>query len=116
MEFYMPKITNTAILCLDSGPGCFLSCSAWAQEDSIKEIHFKNASKEYHYGIPFLYLQGTDYEAGLQYGNLLKVELNAMHEDFEKFKEQMMENEICYLPWYKRIIANLFGEWYGNTK
>ena len=105
----MPKITTQRYYVWTLVLGVFLSCSAWAQEDSIKEIHFKNASKEYHYGIPFLYLQGTDYEAGLQYGNLLKVELNAMHEDFEKFKEQMMENEICYLPWYKRIIANLFG-------
>lgn len=46
---------------------------------------------------------------GLQYGTLLKTELKAMYEELEKFKEQMMEKEIQYLPWYQRILANLFG-------
>ena len=63
----MPKITTQRYYVWTLVLGVFLSCSARAQEDSIKTIHFKNASKEYHYGIPFLYLQGTDYEAGLQY-------------------------------------------------
>ena len=80
-----------------------------AQEDSTKPIYFENGYKEYHYGIPFLYLEGTDYEIGRQYGTLLKSELKAMHEEFEKFKEQMMENEIRYLPWYQRLFANLFS-------
>ena len=76
---------------------------------STKASHFEDAYKEYHYGIPFLYLQGTDYEVGLQYGNLMKRELTAMHEEFERFKEHLMEKEIHYLPWYERIFANLFG-------
>ncbi len=105
----MPKITTQRYYVWTLFLGVFLTFSACAHEDSTKAIHFKNGYKEYHYGIPFLYLKGTDYETGLQYGTLLKVELYAMHEDFEKFKEQMMENEIRYLPWYKRIIANLFG-------
>ncbi|MFZ1977577.1 MAG: hypothetical protein WAV76_06435 [Bacteroidota bacterium] len=89
--------------------GVFLYSRAAIQGDSTTSIHFKNGYKEYHYGIPFLYLKGTDYETGLQYGTLLKDEITTMHEDFEKFKKQMMENEIQYLPWYERIIANLFG-------
>lgn len=80
-----------------------------AQEDSTKTIRLGHGYKEIHYGIPFLYLQGTNYEIGLQYGTLLKSELVAMHKEFEKFKEHMMENEIHYLPWYQKIFANLFG-------
>jgi hypothetical protein len=86
-----------------------LSGSVKAQNDSTKTIHFKNGYKEYHYGIPFVYLKGTDYETGLQYGTLLKGELKEMYENFEKLKEQMMEKEIQYLPWYQRVLANLFG-------
>ena len=65
--------------------------------------------KSFTTGFRFFYLKGTDYEAGLQYGTLLKSDLNAIYEEFEKFKERTMANEIRYLPWYKRIIANLFG-------
>jgi len=72
-------------------------------------IRFEHGYKEIHYGIPFLYLHGTNYEVGLQYGNLLKNELAALHEEFEKFKTHMMENEIQYLAWYERIFANIFG-------
>jgi hypothetical protein len=87
----------------------FVNTITAAQEDSAKAIHCGNGYMEYHYGIPFVYVQGTDYEAGLQYGTLLKSELKSMHEEFEKFKEQMMVNEIRYLPWYQRVLANLFG-------
>ena len=79
-----------------------------AQDDSSKAVRFGHSYKEIHYGIPFLYLQGNNYEIGLQYGTLLKSELVAMYEEFEKFKEQMMDKEIHYLPWYQKIFANLF--------
>jgi hypothetical protein len=87
----------------------FLNYTVKGQDDSTKGVHFQNGYMEWHYGIPFLYLKGDDYEVGLQYGTLLKNELTAMHEMFEKFKEEMMENEIRHLPWYERIFANLFG-------
>ena len=89
--------------------GLILNCNVRGQDDSTKAIHFQNGYKEDHYGIPFLYLEGTDYEVGLQYGTLLKAELIAMHRDFEEFKETMLRNEIRYLPWYQRVFANLFG-------
>ena len=89
--------------------GVLLPCNVKSQDDSAGTIHFKTGYKEYHYGIPFLYLQGTNYEVGLQYGTLLKNDLTAMHREFEKFKEQMMKTEIRYLPWYERMFANLFG-------
>jgi hypothetical protein len=80
-----------------------------AREDSTRTVRFEHGCKEYHYGIPFVYLQGTDYEVGLQYGALLKDELREVYEEFGRYKEQMMEKEIRYLPWYQRIFANLFG-------
>jgi hypothetical protein len=92
------------------------ACSVKAQEDSTKSIHFKNGYKEYHYGIPFLYLKGTDYEVGYQYGYLLKNELKSFYEVFETFKEDFLDKEISYLPWYKRIFANLFGSMVFNHK
>lgn len=84
--------------------GLLLNCNVRGEDDSTKAIHFENGYKEYHYGIPFLYLEGNNYEVGLQYGTLLKSELKAMHEEFEKFKDQMMENEIRYLPPWKSIV------------
>ncbi len=80
-----------------------------AQNDSTKTAHFENGYKEYHYGIPFLYLKGTDYEVGLEYGHLLHDELKSLYGEFEIFKQNMMNNEIKYLPWYERVFANLFG-------
>jgi tetratricopeptide (TPR) repeat protein len=80
-----------------------------AENDSVKTVRFEKGYKESHYGISFLYLEGTDYEAGLQYGHLLKNELKIMYEEFEDFKENFLDKEINYLPWYQRIFANLFG-------
>jgi len=89
--------------------GLLLACSVRAQDDSTKTVQFRNGYKEYHYGIPFLYLEGTDYEVGMQYGHLLKDELKELYNEFEEFKQNLMEKEIKYLPWYQKIFANLFG-------
>jgi len=102
------------LLCLLAG------CSTAAQVDSAKAapkaIKCGNGYLEYHYGIPFVYVKGTDYEVGLQYGKLLKNELTEMHGEFEKFKDRMLENEIQYLPWYQRVLANVFGGMVWNHK
>ena len=45
-----------------------------AQNDGERNKILKNSLREDHFGIPFLYLQGTDYEVGYQYGYLLKDE------------------------------------------
>jgi tetratricopeptide (TPR) repeat protein len=87
-----------------------------AQEDSNKAVHFEQGYKEYHFGIPFLYLKGTDYEVGYQYGHLLKTELTSFYEVFEKFKDDFLDKEISYLPWYQRVFANLFGSMVFNSK
>ena len=96
--------------------GFLLACSAKAQDDSTQTVHFRNGYKEYHYGIPFLYLEGTDYEVGCQYGYLLKNELKSFYEVFETFKKEFLDKEISYLPWYQRVFANLFGTMVFNHK
>jgi tetratricopeptide (TPR) repeat protein len=96
---------------------CFLvNCSMTAQEDSTKVVHFERGCKEYHFGIPFLYLEGTDYEVGYQYGYLLKNELTSFYGVYEKFKNDFFDKEIGYLPWYQRIFANVFGSMVFNRK
>ena len=101
-RFYTPCLFMLAFAFLPSRNGM-------AQEDSVKSIRFGNGVKEVHYGIPFLYLKGTDYEAGLQYGHLLQNELKAMYVDFENLMQNLMDREIKHLPWYQRLFANLFG-------
>ena len=86
--------------CLDSIVGVFLlfpgSYKEIPQHRFISKMDTRSITTEFRFCI-----EGIDYETGLQYGSLLKDEITTMHEDFEKFKKQMMENEIQYLPWYK---------------
>lgn len=100
--------SSLALLSLLSLLACSINPHVCAQND-IQKTYCDKAYKEYHYGVPFLHLEGTDYEVGYQYGYLLKDELHAVYEGFNDFKENMMEREIKYLPWYQRFFANLFG-------
>jgi len=86
----------------------FTNCISAKIDDEKKEF-LKNSHREDHFGIPFVYLQGTDYEVGYQYGFLLKDELKLLYADFEVLKKDLMDKEIKYLPWYQRVVANLFG-------
>lgn len=99
------KTTNLSVFLLLS---CLINVSACKQDDTCKTVYDK-AIKEYHYGIPFLYLEGSDYEVGIQYGFLLKKELNGIFIGFNDYKDKMMSREFKYLPWYKRIPAKIFG-------
>lgn len=87
-----------------------------AQDDDYIKRSLANAQRDDHFGIPFLYLKGTDYEVGYQYGYLLKNELQSFYEIFETFKEEFLDKEISYLPWYTRIFANIFGSMVFNHK
>lgn len=80
---------------------------AQANEDAGK--YLLNSHREDHFGVPFLYLQGTDYEVGYQYGYLLKDELNSLYKEFRIFKDGLLDREIKYLPCYQRIFANIFS-------
>ena len=87
-----------------------------AQDNDDTKRYLKNAQREDHFGIPFLYLKGTDYEVGYQYGYLLKNELKSFYDVYKKFKDGFLGKEISYLPWYTRIFANLFGSMVFNHK
>jgi len=63
---------------------------------------------EYHEGIPFIWLNGTEYEVGVQYGKLLKNEIEKMIVDYSKFREQ--EIGLDKMPFFKRIFYSVFGE------
>jgi tetratricopeptide (TPR) repeat protein len=63
---------------------------------------------EYHEGIPFVWLNGTEYEVGVQYGKLLKNEIEKMIVDYSKFREQ--EIGLDKMPFFKRIFYSVFGE------
>ncbi len=86
----------------------FIYLPACSQNDTCKTFYNK-AIKDCHYGIPFLYLEGSDYEVGMQYGSLLKKELNELYIGFQDYKDKMMSREFKYLPWYKRIPAKILG-------
>lgn len=108
-KFYITFITIilTSIL--------FTNCIKAQDNDNTKK-YLKNAQREDHFGIPFLYLKGTDYEVGYQYGYLLKSELKSFFDVFETFKVEFLDKEISYLPWYTRIFANIFGSMVFNHK
>ncbi len=64
---------------------------------------FDKGKLEYHFGIPFLYLEGTDYEVGLQYGTLLKNELQLMaNVEMPLLKRTMIKREQQNAPFYKK--------------
>jgi hypothetical protein len=87
-----------------------------AQDNSTRTVSSKGGYKEYHFDIPFLYLKGSNYEVGYQYGLLLESELNSFYAVYKTFKKGFLDKEISYLPWYQRIFANLFGSMVFNHK
>jgi hypothetical protein len=111
----MMRRTFIALFFLILFPTVFINCINAQENDGVKKILGK-AKREDHFGIPFLYLKGSDYEVGFQYGHLLKSELKSFYEVFEKYKEELLDKEISYLPWYTRFFANIFGSMVFNSK
>ena len=68
-----------------------------SNNESVKCLVNKEFGKgrlEYHFGIPFLFLEGTDYEVGLQYGFLLKEELHQLaFTEMERLKESIIQSK-----------------------
>jgi len=65
-------------------------------KDGVK--HFGEGSVTYREGIPFIYLKGDSYEIGLQYGVLLKEEMNSFYTDLDSLENAMMAN-VYNKPW-----------------
>lgn len=81
----------------------------------IKE--FGKGRLEYHYGIPFLYLEGNDYEVGLQYGTLLKEEMqNLAYIDMEHLKESIIQKEKQKVPLVFKFLVKPIVQYTLNKK
>lgn len=86
----------------------FLLLSFSKSYSQIERKTYDKGYLEYHEGIPFIWLNGTEYEVGVQYGKLLKNEIEKMIVDYSKFREQ--EIGINKMPFFKRIFYSVFGE------
>ncbi|MDH4212274.1 MAG: C45 family autoproteolytic acyltransferase/hydrolase, partial [candidate division WOR-3 bacterium] len=91
----------------------FTSNCAVSSEDKYKtEIrdgvkYFGEGYVEYREGIPFLYLKGSSYEIGLQYGVLLREEMNNFYMRVDSFEHAMMAKVYEESPWYLDIIIRI---------
>jgi hypothetical protein len=89
-----------------------LGCAA-SSEDKYKIVikdgvkHYGQGHIEYIEGIPFIYLKGDSYEIGLQYGVLLKEEMNSFYVHLDSFENAMMVNVYKDSPWYMDIVIKV---------
>jgi hypothetical protein len=74
-------------------------------KDGVK--HFGKGRVIYREGIPFIHLEGDSYEIGLQYGVLLKEEMNALYDEVDSLMSVVMANVYEVSPWYKDILMKI---------
>jgi tetratricopeptide (TPR) repeat protein len=74
-------------------------------KDGVK--HFDEGHLKYREGIPFIYLKGDSYEIGLQYGVLLKEEMNSFYVHVNNFEKTMMAQVYKQSPWYVDILIKI---------
>ncbi|MBD3322078.1 MAG: hypothetical protein GF350_13350 [Chitinivibrionales bacterium] len=94
----------------------FLCIRAGADTHSVETrgdtAFFRNGWLEYQENVPVLHVKGTHYEAGLQYGVLLKKEIAVSHSEIEIFRQKLEKETAANLPWFKRLLFFLFAERY----
>lgn len=83
-------------------------------EDGIK--HFGEGHVIYRENIPFIYLKGDPYEIGLQYGVLLKEEMNGLYADLDSLMNAMMAKVYEASPWYKDILIKISAPFVKKMK
>jgi tetratricopeptide (TPR) repeat protein len=69
--------------------------------------YFDQGYLEYREGIPFLYVKGDPYNIGLQYGVLLKEEINSFYVHLDSLENAMMAEVYKESPWYMDIIIKI---------
>jgi len=69
--------------------------------------YFNQGHLEYREGILFLHAKGDPYEIGLQYGVLLKEEMNSFYAHLDSFMNTMMAKVYKQSPWYMDIIIKI---------
>ncbi len=66
--------------------------------------HFENGYLYRKEGVPFLYLKGSSYNMGLQYGVLLKEQINSVYSKLDHLEKSVFAN----LPVYLRPLITIF--------
>jgi tetratricopeptide (TPR) repeat protein len=69
--------------------------------------YFDQGHLEYREDIPFLHVKGGPYDIGLQYGVLLKEEMNSFYVDLDSFENAMMDRVYKESPWYMDIVIKI---------
>lgn len=69
--------------------------------------YFNQGHLEYREGIPFLHAKGDPYEIGLQYGVLLKEEMNSFYAHLDSLENAMMAKVYKESPWYMDIVIKI---------
>jgi len=69
--------------------------------------YFGQGYLKYREGIPFLYVKGDPYEIGLQYGVLLKEQMQSFYTHVENLDKDMMSRVYEESPWYMDIIIKI---------
>lgn len=72
--------------------------------------HFGKCEVQYVDNIPILKLRGNPYEMGLQYGTLMRSEMQCFVYDMDEF----MDGVIASMPWYARILAPVMIKSYAR--
>lgn len=89
-----------------------LDCTATSGEEYQFEIkdgvkHFGEGYVIYKESIPFVYLKGASYEIGLQYGVLLREEMQSFYTHVDAMEKSIMANVYKQSPWYKDLLIKI---------
>jgi tetratricopeptide (TPR) repeat protein len=74
-------------------------------KDGVK--HYGKGYLRYRENIPFIYLKGDPYEIGLQYGVLLKTEMNDFYIHLDSLENAVMAEVYKKSPWYMDIVIKI---------
>jgi len=66
---------------------------------------FDNGSLKYGYGVPILTLKGTHYEVGLEYGVLMKDELQNVYEQLGNIEKAILRNFPVYMKFFVKVLV-----------
>jgi len=101
----------------------FLNLECKVSSDDKYKIETKNGVKYfgkghlvYREGIPFVYLKGDSYEVGLQYGVLMRDEMNSFYVHLDSFENAMMARVYKESPWYMDIIIKISAPFVMRNK
>lgn len=97
---------------------CLIACSVSSDDAASLENkqrittqngvkHYGEGYVEYRNGIPFIYLKGNSYDIGMQYGVLLKEEMNSFYVHMDSLENAMMAKVYEESPWYMDVVIRI---------